>query len=245
MKKYILLTLLPFFVAGCDMHWARQGNKPPPLLVGENDISISLSEEGAYQAVAQALAKINDPQKLHVTLSSVNKQQAETIRHMLTHVGVNAARIYYVDSPADMLVIRRYLVARPDCRLAVHKSWTGDVSNSLSATGSCVQASALAEEIDNPGDLVQPAHLQPANGARFGRVVELWEQGADKNNQQQPVSQTGSGSVSGASGSAGGSDSSLTPASQTTPAETTTTTPLAARTAGQSDNTDDDADSVP
>ena len=221
--RHTLFALLALSLAGCTFSGTRSSGSPPPLLLGINQHRIPLDAANADSALDTALTRLGDPRTVHATISSANPQITALVTHALVHAGVEPARIRVVHDASDTLVLRTYVVAQPDCRRAVRPSWTGDTSESLYPLGQCLQASALSAEIANPGDLLEPAHLQPANGARFGRVVELWEAGMDRNSQNK-TSATSAFPSAMSGGSTGGNSSTPTTGSDSPAASSDATT---------------------
>ncbi|MCP1236871.1 hypothetical protein NKW55_09650 [Gluconobacter kondonii] len=221
--RHALLALLVLSLAGCTFSGTRSSSSPPPLLLGVNQHRILLDAANADSALDAALSKLGDPRAVHATINGADPQITALVTHALVRAGVEPARIRVIHDTSDTLVLRAYVVAQPDCRQAVRPSWTGDTSDSLYPLGQCLQAAALAAEIANPGDLLEPAHLQPANGARFGRVVELWEAGMDRTSQNRTSATSNFPSAIGG-GSTGGTSSSATTGSDSPATSTNTTT---------------------
>ncbi|GBQ84571.1 hypothetical protein [Gluconobacter albidus] len=225
--RHALSALLALSLTGCTFSGTRSSGSPPPLLLGVNQHRIPLDAANADSALDTALSRLGDPSTVHATINGADPQITALVTHALVRAGVEPARIRVVHDVSDTLVLRAYVVAQPDCRQAIRPSWTGDTSDSLYPLGQCLQAAALAAEIANPGDLLEPAHLQPANGARFGRVVELWEAGMDRNSQNRtPATSTFPSAMSSGStgGSTGGSSSTPTTGSDSpaVPSDATT-----------------------
>ncbi|MEN3167124.1 hypothetical protein [Gluconobacter sp. OJB] len=208
--RHALSALLALSLAGCTFSGTHSSGSPPPLLLGVNQHRIPLEAANADSALDAALTKLGDPRAVHATINGADPRTAALVTHALVRAGVEPARIRVVHDASDTLVLRAYVVAQPDCRQAVRPSWTGDTSESLYPLGECLQAAALAAEIANPGDLLEPAHLQPANGARFGRVVELWEAGMDRNSQNRTPATSNFPSAIGGGGTGGASSSATT-----------------------------------
>ncbi|AOX19995.1 hypothetical protein [Kozakia baliensis] len=217
MKPHFL-CLLALAMAGCNDNWAHQTATAPPLLLGVSETRTLLQSASAESDVGRALTTLGDPSAIHAVINRADPRAASLAQRALSQAGIDPARIQIVNNPTDALVLRAYTLAPLDCANAVLKSWFGNASNSLYALGMCVRAAALGQEIANPGDLVQPAHLQAANGARFGRVVQLWEAGQDRD-QQSDKSSSNSGPF-GSGGGGGGASGTSAPSEDTTAAST-------------------------
>lgn len=190
---------LPFFVclllAGCNENEAITQSASPPLLLGERTVGVVLVPGYEKAEIERAVASLGGPRGVHAVLNDANVAVTARAAEALRLSGIDSARIQNISDPNSKVVLQVFTLALPDCAGALHKSWFGDVSNSMTALGQCTSARAMGEELSDPGDLVSPAHLQFASGARFGHIVQLWEEGDNKQG----------GSTSGGGGSSGGS----------------------------------------
>jgi uncharacterized membrane protein YgcG len=195
-RSVLPLLGLAFGLSACNENQAIQHAASPPLLMGQIENRTILSDGAVPAEVDRAVAALGGAQGVHVVLNARDPRLAAQAAAQLRQAGVDPARIRTVVDASSVMLLRAYTVAVPDCSSALRRSWFGDVSNSMTALGQCTQARALAAELSDPGDLVAPAHLQAASGARFGHVVEIWEAGGD--------SKGDSGSSGGGGGSSGG-----------------------------------------
>ncbi|MGC5749837.1 hypothetical protein J4P41_14605 [Gluconobacter sp. NFX36] len=198
---FIVLCLSLTALAGCNENTAIQKAVSPPLLLRQLVHRGSLSAYSPDSDIRQAIASLGPGRDIHAVINTANPRLSALTEAALIRSGVNAARIRHTSDPSMTFVLYAYTLVLPECGGALRRSWFGDVSGSMTALGTCTQARALGQELDNAGDLVDPAQLQPANGARFGQVVELWEKHQEKGSQQS----SGSSSITGPGGGSGGS----------------------------------------
>lgn len=197
-----LACALSAMTTGCNENASIQKASSPPLLLGQIDHRGAISPYGSASDIRRAVASLGDSKNVHAIINTTDPRIAATTTAALVDAGVDAARIRHISDPSAQFVLRAYTLVLPECAGALRRSWFGDVSGSLTSLGMCTQARALGQELDNPGDLVEPAQLQTANGARFARVVELWEKGQETRDEKNTSSGQATGGGSAAAGGA-------------------------------------------
>gem|GEM_PF-5515255 len=197
----VLALVAMLGLSACNENQAIQRAASPPFLVGQIENRTLVTEGDVNDSVRRAITSLGGARGVHVVLNVRDPRVAARAMAALRGAGVDLARVVTVADARSMMVLRVYTLAVPDCAAALRRSWFGDVSNSMTPLGQCTEARALGQEISDPGDLVSPAHLQAANGAHFGRVVELWEAGGEK--QREGGGSSGGGSSGGGGGMPG------------------------------------------
>ncbi len=195
--------LLLLALVGCDDP-ALQRGVPPLIVLNQSRAVIPLYEYGAARALRSQVVALRTgvgADRLDASIETLSQPEIEATRDLLLQLGFNPARISVRRHPDNIVVLTRNIATVTSCDAALHSDWLGDVSNSITSLGACVQANNLAGMVDDPRDLAAPAHLEPADGAVSALAIQRWEQGDVR---QPPHTSLSSGGGASAGGDAGG-----------------------------------------
>lgn len=201
-----MLFLLLLALAGCDDP-ALQRGVPPPIVIDQAQAVIPLYEFGAARVLRSQVAALGASGgvgRLDASIETLSKPEVEATRNLLLQLGLNPARITIRSEHHNVVVLTRNTTTVTSCGAALQPDWLGDVGNSVTSLGTCVQANNLARMIDDPRNLAVPVRLEPADGAVSALAVQRWEQGEV---QQSPHTATSSGGGGSGGGDAGGGGS--------------------------------------
>lgn len=209
----MMLPLLAI-LSGCDDPAFERGT-PPAISLDQSKAEVPLYRNGAARVLRQqvgAMAPDGLVQQLDALIQTTNLAQRDATRALLIQMGLDPARIGWSAQPGDVVALTRTTPATTPCSAALKSDWQGDVANSITSLGTCVQANNLAEMVSDPRDLARPVALRPTNGAVAARAVQEWEQGAAKQSSRRDPAGEGRGGGdadpggdAGAGGGAGGS----------------------------------------
>lgn len=194
-----VVFLLLLTLAGCDDPALQQG-VPPPIVVDQSRAVIPLYEYGAVRVLRSQVAALRagaGADRIDASIETLSQPETEATRDLLLQLGLNPAKITVRSEPGNVVVLTRDAATVASCGTALHSDWLGDVSNSITSLGACVQANNLAVMLDDPRDLVAPVRLEPADGAVSALAIQRWEQGDVKQPPRTSLSSGGGGSAGG------------------------------------------------
>lgn len=123
---------------------------------------------------------------------------------MLIEQGIDPSRIRVRNRADDVVVVTRTDASVASCDTAMQPPGIDGVDNSITSLGTCVQATNLANMVDDPHDLLAPPRLEPADGPASLRAVQKFENGEVKQPSRASQSAPGNGGGGDAGGDAGG-----------------------------------------
>ena len=169
-------------LAGCDDPAIERG-VAPPIAIDIDRAVIPLYRFAAGRVLRERVATLapqGDTGVLHARIETLNEAEAEAARDLLIRLGFDPVRIVIRATPANTVALSRIDVGVAPCSTALHADWLGDVRDSVTSLGTCVQTNNLAEMLDDPVDLIAPQRLGTADGAVSADAVHRWEQGRVK-----------------------------------------------------------------
>lgn len=207
-----LVWLLGPLLVGCNDPSLERGT-PPAITLSQNKAEVSLFHVGAGRLLRQevtALAPDGQMSALDASIQTVSLPQRDATRASLIQIGLDPDRISWQAYPNNVVILTRTAAIVAPCGTALRSDWLGDVGNSITSLGTCVQANNLAGMVSDPRDLTMPVKLAPTNGAVAARAVRDWENGSVK----QPAHSGGTGEDGGggnpdAGGGGGGGSNSI------------------------------------
>jgi len=199
----LLTASFPLLLAGCDDPALERG-RPPAIALGQDEAEVPLFGPGAARVLRQqvtALAPDGRKRDLDASIQTGSLTQRDAARALLIQMGLDPARISWRAESADRVVLMRTRATTTPCSTALASDWQGDVGNSITSLGSCVQGNNLAAMVSDPRDLASPVALAPTNGAVAARAVRSWENGTVKQPARRGLtSEDGGNSDAGAGG---------------------------------------------
>jgi hypothetical protein len=185
-------------LAGCGDP-ALQRGVAPPLTLNQARAEVPLFRFGAGRLLRERVSEMaadGAVRQLDASIQTANIPQRDATRALLIQMGLDPARISWTATPLDRIVLTRTDVVTLPCAAALRPDWIGDVGQSVTSLGTCVQANNLADMVSDPRDLAAPVRLQPSNGAVSARAVRRWEEGTVK----QPPKTSPAGEYGGGGG---------------------------------------------
>lgn len=165
-------------LGGCDDPALERG-VPPPILLDQARIEVPL--RSPYRATRllrrelDALAPGGLVRQVDASIRTTNLSRRDATRAVLVQMGLDPDRIAWSARPDETVVLTRATAIVTPCGAGLRSDWQGDVGNSLTSLGTCVQANNLAEMVSDPRDLAKPVALGPTDGAVAAKAVQDWE----------------------------------------------------------------------
>ncbi|MCQ8239630.1 CpaD family pilus assembly lipoprotein [Rhizosaccharibacter radicis] len=191
-------------LAGCDDPAYERG-VPPAIALNQSRMEVPLFRYGAARLLRQQigiLAPDGNIHQLDASIRTTSVSQRDATRAVLIQMGLDPSRIDWVPVSDNAVVLSRTRAVTTPCSTALKADWQGDVANSVTSLGTCVQANNLAQMVSDPRDLARPVTLGPNNGAVAARAVRDWENGEVR----QPSRRGQAGAEGAGDGDAGGGD---------------------------------------
>lgn len=207
----LLPSLLAPLLAGCDDPALEQGT-PPAIALSQTEAKVLLFRYGAGRVLRQqvmALASDGRIRDLDASIQTTSLPQRDATRALLIQLGLDPARISWRSYSDNVLVLTRTTAVTAPCGTALKSDWQGDVGNSITSLGTCVQANNLADMVSDPRDLAMPVTLAPTNGAVAARAVRNWENGSVKQPPRRSLAGEDGGNGNADAGSGGGGGGSI------------------------------------
>lgn len=201
------LLMLPLLVilSGCDDPAYERG-MPPPISLDQVKVEVPLFRYGVARLLRRAvgvLASDGHVQRLDAFIRTTSLPQRDATRAVLIQMGLDPARIQWSAQSGDVVVLTQTTAATVSCGAALRSDWQGDVGNSVTSLGTCIQANNLAEMVSDPRDLAKPVTLGPTNGAVAARAIRDWENGTDRQPLHRDSGEVGGGGDANAGGGSG------------------------------------------
>jgi hypothetical protein len=208
------LLLAALGLGGCEDPAIEQGT-PPPVTLAQTMVVVPMHRFGAGRLLwsrIAALAPDGDEKTLNASIETLDPSLMKAARSRLIAFGLDPDRIVSLNRPDEVIVLTRTQAITTSCSAALHPGFFGDVDNSITSMGRCVQANNLAQMLVDPRDLAHPAHLGPTNGAVAARAVTQWEQGQVKQPQRTSLSSGNGGDDAGGDGGTAEAPAAAAPA---------------------------------
>ena len=210
--SYALILAAATSLGACVNEAAELGQPPPvELAVARRTLPLALLEgqartQAALRAALSALG--GDGLGVRAYIQAAAAQDADAVRGALVGMNVDPARITIAlsaDAQRSMPVVTltRSFAVTTDCNAAVAPAFRDDPTASLESIGDCVQADNLAAMLVDPGDLIKPPALAPADGAYLAAGVQAWRANRPAALQGSSTSGSDSSSSGGSYGGAG------------------------------------------